>query len=55
MTKQKNGNWKIGEDEMRDIMICFFEGINHLEKLGCNALAKQYLEMYEEYSREDDK
>lgn len=32
MTKQKNGNWKISSDEMRDIMICFFEGIENLEK-----------------------
>ena len=58
MTKQKNGNWKITEDEMRDIMNCFIEGIVHLEELGCNTLAKRYLEMYDmydEYSREDDK
>ena len=55
MTKLKNGNWKISSDEMQDLMICFFEGIQNLEKLGCNALADKYSEMYREYCSEDEK
>lgn len=55
MTKQKNGNWKITEDEMRDIMICFFEGIQNLENLGCYSLADMYSDMYREYCKEDEK
>ena len=55
MTKQKNGTWKIGEDEMRDIMIGFFEGIKRLEELNCPSLAKTYSELYREYSKKDER
>ena len=54
MTKQKNGTWKISEDEMRDIMIGFFEGIRRLEDLGCNSLAKTYNDLYREYATKDE-
>lgn len=55
MTKLKNGNWKISSDEMEDIMICFFEGIQNLEKVGCYALADKFSDMYLEYCKEDEK
>lgn len=54
MTKQKNGTWKVSNEEMHDIMICFYEGIEHLEKLGCNSLAEKYGKMYREFWSKDD-
>ena len=54
MTKQKNGTWKISENEMRDIMIGFFEGIKRLEELGCPSLANTYSELYREYAKKSE-
>lgn len=54
MTKQKNGTWKISEDEMRDIMIGFFEGIKRLEELGYPSLANTYSELYREYAKKSE-
>jgi len=57
MTKQKNGTWKVSEDEMRaimTIMIGFFEGIKRLEELNCPSLANTYSELYREYSKKDE-
>lgn len=46
MKRQKNGVWKLTDDEMLDVVLALFDASEHGKRNGCPAIAKEYREMW---------